>query len=67
MAQKAELISRVTDAILKIEGTTPDDIQRARIYCLINEVPDGGWGFASIAITKEYSATRLRALKEAKA
>jgi len=66
MAQKAELISRVTDAILKIEGTAPDDIQRARVYCLLSEIPDGGWGFAGIAITKEYSATRIRALKEGK-
>lgn len=66
MAQKAELIGRVTDALLKIDGVdAPDDRQRARIYCLLNEVPDGGWGFAGIAITKEYSATRLKALKEA--
>ena len=66
MAQKAELISRVTDTILKIEGTVPDEIQRARVYCLLSEIPDGGWGFAGIAITKEYSATRIRALKEGK-
>ncbi len=65
MAQKAELIRRVSDAILQLEGTVPDDTQRARVYCLMNEIPDGGWGFAGIAITKEYSATRLRALKEA--
>jgi 4-oxalocrotonate tautomerase len=64
MAQKAELIQRVTDALLRIEGTEPDERQRARVYCLLHEVPDGGWGFAGIAITKEYSATQLRALKE---
>ena len=65
MSQKAELIRRVSDALLQLEGTVPDDMQRARVYCLLSEIPDGGWGFAGIAITKEYSATRLRALKEA--
>jgi hypothetical protein len=33
---------------------------------LINEIPDGGWGFSGIAITKEYSETRLRELKQGK-
>ncbi|HEX2619328.1 MAG TPA: tautomerase family protein [Phototrophicaceae bacterium] len=67
MAQKAELIRRVTDTILQIEGTTPDDTQRARVYCLLREIPDGGWGFSGLAITKEFTATRLRALKEGQA
>lgn len=59
MAQKAELITRVTDALLKIDGVEkPDTAQRARIYCLIHEVPDGGWGFSGIAITREYAAKR---------
>jgi phenylpyruvate tautomerase PptA (4-oxalocrotonate tautomerase family) len=65
MAQKEELIVRVTEALLKIDGADPSDAaQRARIYCLLNEIPDGGWGFAGIAITKEYSQTRLRELKQ---
>ena len=67
MSERAELISRVTDTLLKIEGTEPDATQRARIYCLISEIPDGGWGFSGIAITKEYSATRLREIKAGKA
>lgn len=64
MAQKAELIRRVTDTVLEIEGTTPDTAQRARVYCLISEIPDGGWGFLGQAITKEYSAARLKELQQ---
>jgi phenylpyruvate tautomerase PptA (4-oxalocrotonate tautomerase family) len=66
LPQKAELITRVTDALLQIDGVEPDPAQRARIYCLINEIPDGGWGFAGISITKEYSETYIRQLKQAK-
>jgi len=66
MGQKAELIRRVTDALLKIEGVEPDDTQRARVYCLISEIPDGGWGFLGIAITREYLAARLRELNQGK-
>ena len=64
MAQKAELIRRVTDALLHIEGVEPDAAQRARIYCLINEIPDGGWGFAGLAITREYAEKRRRELEQ---
>ncbi len=64
MKQKAELIQRVTDALLKIDGVEPDAAQRARVYCLINEVPDGGWGFSGLAITREFLTTQVRALKE---
>jgi phenylpyruvate tautomerase PptA (4-oxalocrotonate tautomerase family) len=56
MAQKAELIRRITDTLLQIEGVEPDAAQRARIYCLISEIPDGGWGFLGLAITREYLA-----------
>lgn len=66
MAQKAELIRRVTDTLLEIEGTAPDAVQRARVYCLISEIPDGGWGFLGQAITKEFAATRLKEIKEGK-
>ena len=67
MAQKAELISRVTDALLKIDGVAePDAAQRARIYVLISEIPDGGWGFVGLAITKEYSAKRRKEIAEGK-
>jgi phenylpyruvate tautomerase PptA (4-oxalocrotonate tautomerase family) len=44
--QKAELISRVTEAILRIEGAESEPAQRARVYCLVNEIADGGWGWA---------------------
>jgi phenylpyruvate tautomerase PptA (4-oxalocrotonate tautomerase family) len=52
MEQKETLILRTTDALLRIEGTEPDPTQRARVYCLINEIPDGGWGFAGQAVTR---------------
>ena len=64
LLQKAELIRRVTDALLQIEGVEPDAAQRARIYCLISEVPDGGWGYAGLAITREYAEARLRELAQ---
>ena len=64
MSQKAELIRRVTDALLQIEGVEPDTAQRARIYCLISEIPDGGWGFTGLAITREYSEKRRRELAQ---
>jgi phenylpyruvate tautomerase PptA (4-oxalocrotonate tautomerase family) len=65
MAQKAELIRRVTDTLLQIDGVTEvDAAQRARIYCLINEIPDGGWGFAGQAITREYVAAFRRELAQ---
>jgi phenylpyruvate tautomerase PptA (4-oxalocrotonate tautomerase family) len=65
MSQRAELIRRVTDALLQIEGVEPNAAQRARIYCLINEIPDGGWGFAGLAITREYAEARRRELAHA--
>jgi len=64
MAQKEELIRRVTDALLQIEGTEPDAAQRVRIYCLINEIPDGGWGFAGQAFTRERAEALRRELKQ---
>ena len=67
MAQKEALIQRVTDALLRIDGVEPDAAQRARIYCLINEVPDGGWGFAGLAITREYAAKRRKELEQGQA
>ena len=65
--KKEELIRRVTDTLLQIDGVEPsaiDAAQRARIYCLINEIPDGGWGFAGISITKEYLAARRKELAQ---
>jgi phenylpyruvate tautomerase PptA (4-oxalocrotonate tautomerase family) len=67
LPQKAELIRRVTDALLHIQGVEPDTAQRARIYCLISEIPDGGWGFVGQAITREYAQARLRELEQGKA
>ena len=67
MAQKETLIQRVTDALLRIDGAEADAAQRARIYCLINEVPDGRWGFAGLAITREYAAKRRKELEQGQA
>lgn len=64
LKQKEELILRATDALLKIAGIEPDAVQRGRVYCLISEIPDGGWGFAGISITKAYSERRLRELNQ---
>ncbi len=64
MPQKAELIRRVTDTLLQIQGVEPNAAQRARIYCLINEIPDGGWGFVGQAITREYAEARRRELEQ---
>jgi len=63
MAQKADLIRRVTEALLQIEGATPDAASRARVYVLISEIRDGGWGFVGTAITKEYAEKRRRELE----
>jgi phenylpyruvate tautomerase PptA (4-oxalocrotonate tautomerase family) len=64
LSQKKELIERVTDALLRIAGVEPDAAQRARIYVLVSEIPDGGWGFAGLAITKEYAERRRRELEQ---
>lgn len=64
MSQKAEVIRRVTDTLLQIEGVESNVAQRARIYCLINEIPDGGWGFVGQAITREYAEKRRRELEQ---
>jgi phenylpyruvate tautomerase PptA (4-oxalocrotonate tautomerase family) len=64
LAQKAELIRRVTDALLQIEGTPPDAVARARVYCLVSEIPDGGWGWSGISITAEYAERRKRELAQ---
>jgi phenylpyruvate tautomerase PptA (4-oxalocrotonate tautomerase family) len=56
--RKAEVIRRITDAILQIEGVTLNAAERARVYCLINDIAEGGFGFAGQVITLE----RLKAL-----
>ncbi len=58
--QKGDLIKRVTDAILNIEGTEPNPAQRAHIYCLVNEIPDGDWGFAGQVFTRKRSEALRR-------
>lgn len=67
MAQKDELIRRVTDTMLHLAGVEVTPATKARVYCLVNEVPDGGWGFAGIAITKEYAEKRRKELEQGKA
>jgi phenylpyruvate tautomerase PptA (4-oxalocrotonate tautomerase family) len=62
--KKAELIRRITDILLQIDGAPSDDANRARIYCLINEIPDGGWGFAGIAITRAYTEAYRKQLAQ---
>ncbi len=56
--RKASVIRRITDAILQIEDVTPDAAGRARVYCLIHDIADGGFGFAGQVFTLE----RLKAI-----
>ena len=40
-AKKAAMISKVTDAVVEVEGIPA---VRPSVYVLIEEVQDGGWG-----------------------
>jgi phenylpyruvate tautomerase PptA (4-oxalocrotonate tautomerase family) len=42
--RRAGLIGDVTDAIISTEGRVPSDRDRQRVWCIIDEVPDGNWG-----------------------
>jgi len=47
-AKKAEMIKRITDASVEVEGIPA---ARAYTWVQINEVPDGGWGMGGNAVT----------------
>jgi 4-oxalocrotonate tautomerase len=48
--QKQEMISRVTDVVVDVEGIPQ---LRPNVHVLVNEVADGGWGTGGKAWTLE--------------
>ena len=34
----------VSTAVIKAEGSEPTDENLTRVWCLIDEIPDGNWG-----------------------
>ena len=47
--QKQEIIERLTDAMVEIEGEN----MRQRIWCVIEEVADGEWGVGGQTLTAD--------------
>jgi 4-oxalocrotonate tautomerase len=47
--QKQEIIERLTDAMVAIEGES----MRQSTWCLVEEVPSGAWGFGGQPITAD--------------
>ena len=47
--QKQEIIERLTDALVAIEGES----MRQSTWCLIEEVPSGSWGIGGQSITAD--------------
>jgi 4-oxalocrotonate tautomerase len=45
-ARKAEMIAKVTDAVIEVEGS---EAVRPYTWVHVNEVPDGGWGMGGTA------------------
>jgi 4-oxalocrotonate tautomerase len=48
-AQKTEMIERLTDAMVAVEGEN----MRSITWVTIEDVPSGGWGIAGNALTTE--------------
>ena len=49
MPQKQEIIERLTDAMVTIEG----EDMRSVTWCLVEEVAGGEWGFAAENLTAD--------------
>jgi len=47
--QKREIVERLTDAMVSIEGEST----RRHVWCLVAEVVSGDWGVAGQAITAD--------------
>jgi 4-oxalocrotonate tautomerase len=47
--QKREIIERLTDAMVEIEGEN----MRRSIWCLVDEVASGDWGVGSQSLTAD--------------
>lgn len=54
LAQKQEMIRRVTDAVLAVEGEGPREVT----WVTIEDVPSGAWGVGGVPV----AADDLRAL-----
>ncbi len=54
---KSLLVAEVTEAVLAAEGSTPDRENAMRVWCLVNEVPEGSWGAAGRIARLEDIAT----------
>lgn len=48
-SQKQEVIERLTDAMVEIEGET----MRERTWCVIEEVASGAWGIGGNPLTTD--------------
>ena len=48
-SQKQEIIKRLTDALVSIEGEN----MRGVTWCIIDEVKSGDWGLAGNAVTTD--------------
>jgi 4-oxalocrotonate tautomerase len=57
--QKREIVERLTDAMVAIEGET----MRRRIWCVVEEVANGDWGVGGQILT----ADDVRALARSEA
>ena len=47
--QKREIVERLTDAMVEIEGEN----MRNRIWCLVHEVASGEWGVGGYSLTAD--------------
>ena len=49
-AQKQEIVRKLTDAMVSIEG----EAMRSVTWCVVEEVKSGDWGIAGNALTTEH-------------
>jgi len=56
--QKQEMVERLTDAMVAIEGEN----MRRTIWCIVDEIPNGAWGVGGRTLT----ADDVKALARAK-
>lgn len=47
--QKREIVERVTEAMVAIEG----DCMRRLTWCVVEEVPSGAWGIGGETVTSD--------------
>jgi len=47
--QKQEIVERLTDAMVEVEGEN----MRQAVWCVIEEVASGGWGIGGTTLTAD--------------